>query len=238
MNRKFFGDTRDLFKYDLVRHIMKSVPELTNFTFVPMLTAGAGVRKSAAKSDMKKAHRAGRAGSQNIALVRQMERLQEIDDDIAYFSGIRDYFTHEKISVEIIGDTLFSHKERARYFQNLYTGLPKSSLIFLDPDTGLEESSPSDKHLLFEEVEQVYSHMDTKSILMIYQHFPRVKREGYVRRRSRQLEKLLGACPVTITDNEIVFFLVAKSSRVRSQIETVIGRYADTYPVLTSCSDA
>lgn len=38
MNRKFFGDTRDLFKLDLVCNIMKNLPELDSFTFVPMLT--------------------------------------------------------------------------------------------------------------------------------------------------------------------------------------------------------
>ena len=38
MNRKFFGDTRDLFKLDLVCHIMKNLTDLDNFTFVPMLT--------------------------------------------------------------------------------------------------------------------------------------------------------------------------------------------------------
>ena len=38
MNRMFFGDARDLFKFDLVRHIMKAFPDLASFTFVPMLT--------------------------------------------------------------------------------------------------------------------------------------------------------------------------------------------------------
>jgi len=38
MNRMFFGDARDLFKFDLVRHIMKAFPDLLSFTFVPMLT--------------------------------------------------------------------------------------------------------------------------------------------------------------------------------------------------------
>lgn len=39
INRKFFGDTRDLFKLDLVCHIMKNLKDLDNFIFVPMLIA-------------------------------------------------------------------------------------------------------------------------------------------------------------------------------------------------------
>lgn len=38
MNRLFFGDVRDLFKFDLIRHILKAFPDLLSFTFVPMLT--------------------------------------------------------------------------------------------------------------------------------------------------------------------------------------------------------
>lgn len=38
MNRLFFRDVRDLFKFDLIRHIMKAFPDLLSFTFVPMLT--------------------------------------------------------------------------------------------------------------------------------------------------------------------------------------------------------
>ena len=38
LSARNFGDTRDLFKFDLVRHIMKSLPDLKGFTFVPMLT--------------------------------------------------------------------------------------------------------------------------------------------------------------------------------------------------------
>lgn len=33
MNRMFFGDARDLFKFDLVCHIMKAFPDLASFTF-------------------------------------------------------------------------------------------------------------------------------------------------------------------------------------------------------------
>ena len=94
MNRTYFGDTGDLFKYDLVRHVMKALPVFQSFTFVPMLSAEpepAGKRKSMAK-DLDLEKKAGRAGSQNTGLVCHMKRLQEIDDDLEYFQLIKDYF--------------------------------------------------------------------------------------------------------------------------------------------------
>ena len=38
MNIHFSGDTRDLFKFDLARHLMKEIHELERFTFIPMIT--------------------------------------------------------------------------------------------------------------------------------------------------------------------------------------------------------
>ena len=64
MNGPSFGDTRDLFKFDLVRHIMKAIPVFDSFTFIPMLTdtpVQASGKRSAAR-DLKKATKSGRAG--------------------------------------------------------------------------------------------------------------------------------------------------------------------------------
>lgn len=234
MNRQFFGDTRDLFKYDLVRHIMKALPLFDSFTFIPMLTEGEPVKMSSTANDFEKATRHGRAGSQNHDLIAHMERLQEIDDDLEYFLTVGAYFRKENILLDIIDSSLFSHEKRARYFDNIAAHLPKKSLIFLDPDIGLAESKPSKKHLLLDEVKKIFERMDTKSALMIYQHFPREKHEEYVRRRCTELHNLTGTYPVNITDNEIIFFFLVNNPRLHENLEGVLSVYADTYPVLNS----
>jgi hypothetical protein len=238
MNRQFFGDTRDLFKYDLVRHIMKALLAFDSFTFIPMLTedTGPAKQKKSAVKNLEKAIKAGRAGSQNKDLMEHMERLQEIDSDLEYFQTIGAYFKKENIIVDILHKHPFSHEERGQYFDTIITRLPKKSLIFLDPDVGLEERQPSKKHLLFDEVKKIYDTMDTKSVLMIYQHFPREKHEGYVRRRCAELHNLTGSCPISITDNEIVFFLMEKNEKLRDTIEDTLALYANTYPALSSSS--
>jgi hypothetical protein len=239
MNIRFSGDTRDLFKFDLVRHLMKSFPELVSFTFIPMLTdrAEPSKQKKSATTDLLKAAKAGKAGSQNRSLMEHMGKLQEIEDDMDYFSGIESYFRQENILVDVLQKDRFSHEHRANYFGKLFEQFPKRSLVFLDPDTGLEVKNPTQRHLLFDEVKKIMDHMDTSSVLMIYQHFPREIREGYIRSRCSQLFELTGTQPVSITDNEIVFFLLAKGPEVRRRLADIVANYANSYPMLRSGAD-
>jgi hypothetical protein len=238
MNIHFSGDTRDLFKFDLVRHLMKSFPDLASFTFIPMLTdqAEPTKRKKSSTTDLLKAIKAGKAGSQNRNLMEYLGKMQEIEDDMDYFTGIQSYFRQENILVDVLQKDRFSHEHRANYFAKLFEQFPKKSLVFLDPDTGLEVKNPTRRHLLFEEVKKIAEHMDNTSILMIYQHFPRETHEGYIRDRCTQLGELTGTQPVSITDNEIVFFLLVKDPKIRRRLIDIVARYANSYPMLRSCA--
>jgi hypothetical protein len=238
MNRQYFGDTRDLFKFDLVRHIMKYLPDLSGFTYVPMMTetGNKGGQKKNTKKDLGRAYASGKAGTQNRDLSTLLEQLQEIESALEYVTGISSYFEHERIATEIFHKTRFTHENREHYFQNLLVHFPARSLVFFDPDTGLKERSPGDKYLLFSEVKTIHETMDTGSILMIYQHFPRVKRGAYIRNRCSQLATLTGSIPVAITDNEIIFFLITKNPKLKERMKNCIGSYADSYPDLNSCS--
>jgi hypothetical protein len=239
MNIRFSGDTRDLFKFDLVRHLMKSFPELASFTFIPMLTDQdkPTKKKKSATTDLLKAVKAGKAGSQNRSLMENLGKLQEIEDDMDYFTGIESYFRQENILVDVLQKDRFSHEHRANYFGKLFEKFPKKSLVFLDPDTGLEVKNPTRRHLLFDEVKKIADRMDNTSILMIYQHFPREIRNGYIRSRCTQLYELTGTQPVSITDNEIVFFLLVKEPKSRKRLIDIVANYANSYPMLHSCAD-
>ena len=237
MNRLFFGDARDLFKFDLVRHIMKAFPDLASFTFVPMLTeedVPAAKKKSPTK-DLGLAQKKGRAGTRNLNLMVDMGRLQEIDDDLEYFQGIQSYFKKENIIVDILHKDTFSHEHRVNYFNKMFEKFPENSLIFLDPDTGLEVKNPTQRHLLFDEVKKIFDRMDHQSVLIIYQHLPRVTREGYIQKRCGELAALTHSQPETITDNEIVFFILTKNPMVRTRLCAVLGEYAAIYNTLITC---
>jgi hypothetical protein len=237
MNRMFFGDVRDLFKFDLVRHIMKAFPDLASFTFVPMLTeeeSATGKKKTTTK-DLGLARKNGRAGTRNLELMEEMGRLQEIEDDLEYFHGVQSYFRKENIIVDVLHRDTFSHEHRMNYFNKMFEDFPVNSLIFLDPDTGLEVKNPTQRHLLYDEVKKIFDRMDHQSILMIYQHLPRVIRAGSIQKRCRELAVLTHSRPETITDNEIVFFILTKNPQLKTRLCAVLGDYADRYNTLTAC---
>jgi len=237
MNPQYFGDTRDLFKYDLARHIMKSMPELGYFAVVPMLTGtGAKGKKKSATKDLARAAEKGKAGTQNKELVALMELLQDVKSSTEYFTGIEEYGERERIAMKIFNQVPFSHENRNHYFRHVLAHFPRRSLVFLDPDTGLEESASSGKHLLLSETKALYDRMDTGSVLMIYQHYPRVNRKDYRRTRCLQLKELTGSSPAAITDNDIVFFLLAKNPEHAALLNDSIERYANTYPDLDACT--
>ena len=236
MNRMFFGDARDVFKFDLVRHIMKAFPDLASFTFVPMLTeeeSATGKKKTATK-DLGMAQKKGMAGTQNRELMEDMGRLQEIEDDLAYFHGVQSYFKKENIIVDVLHKDTFSHEHRENYFKRMFEKFPANSLIYLDPDTGLEVKNPTQRHLLFEEVKKIYDRMDHQSVLMIYQHLPRVTRDEYIKKRCRELALVTRSRPETITDNEIVFFILTKNPLLKTRLFAILGDYADTYNTLVT----
>jgi hypothetical protein len=215
---------------------MKSLPELAGFIFVPMLTETnpPGIGKGLGQKDLDNAYRSGKAGSQNRELNNHLQRLQEITDDIAYLDGIGTYFDKEKIVIDIAGRQKFTTRNQDSYFRSIFDTSPKNFLIFLDPDTGISESKADQKHVLLADIKKIYDHLDQGSVLMIYQHFPRVNHEKYVGRTCRQLEKLTGSEPVTITDNEIVFFLLAKNPKLADRLRNTLECYADTYPALST----
>ena len=167
--------------------------------------------------------------------MEHLGRLQEIESDMEYFTGIRWYFRKESIIVDILNEDRFSHENRRELFRKAARKLPGQSLIYLYPDTGLEVKNPTQRHLLFEEVKKIYNRMDKRSVMMIYQHIPRVVREGYIRKRCKELSEFTGTMPSTITDNEIVFFILANEPALQIKICAVLEEYMKTYTLLNKC---
>jgi hypothetical protein len=191
-------------------------------------------KKKSPALDLGRAVKNGKAGSQNKDLMEHLGKLQEIEDDLDYFTGISTYFKKENIMVDILHTARFAHEHRVNYFVKIFEKFPVKSLIFLDPDTGLEVKNPTQRHLLYEEVKKICNRMDNQSILMIYQHLPRQKHEGYVKSRCIRLHEYISVNPLTITDNEIVFFLITRNTQLRTRLGAVLEAYADTYPLLDS----
>jgi len=232
MKNQYFGDIRDLFKYDLIQRILTGIHSLQRFTFIPMLTKYDPKRRDGNKRDFDRAKKDSRPGTNNKKLIDFLEEYKDIEAAKRDFTEIENYFRLEGIEIVIYkkGHEYFDNTTREEYFKNIAEKLLHKSLVLVDPDIGLQVKNSTEKHLLYSEVGDLHRHMDKDSILMIYQHFPREKHIEYVRRRASELKKLTGDLPLWITDNEIIFSLLTKNDELKNQVARIISKYKRDYP--------
>jgi len=224
VKNQYFGDNKDLWKYDLVMTIMKA-GLVSHFTFLPMLTEpdGSGHGDSANRSRAS-------AGNDDMELVDFLDEcLREGKKDI---NEIDVFFRRHGVSVTIYngGSRYFTHQGRRQYFAGIGDELLSKSLVLVDPDNGLEVKRSGEKHILYGEVKALYDRMDEGSILMVYQYFPRVPRQQYLNTRMEELrEKVSGDYPVCISDNEVAFFFLTKDGSLEHALIHLISDYSGRY---------
>jgi len=228
MKNQYFGDVRDLFKYDLALHLLERVKRLNRMLFIPMLTPDDGTGHGG-KIDWERA----KAGSRNRELVDFLRsRVEEGRRDVR---EIEPFYRERGVEIRIHGDGqgYFSMADRASYFQSLDERMLRSSLVVLDPDIGLEVKDADEKHLMYSEVKQLYRRMGYNSLMMIFQYLPRVNRPTYLYQRTMELKGLTGDQPEHITDNEVVFFFLCKNPALKDEMRAALRDYARTYPQLS-----
>ena len=223
MKNQYFGDVRDLFKYDLIQHLISNIDCLKQLFFVAMLTPDDN-----SKEGNKVSFNKAKAGYNNTQLVNFLYDALVTERKL---NKIISYFKSHNIKTELI-EEIFDHNQRKEYFQNITKGSLDKSIIFFDPDNGLEVKNNNEKHLLFDELKMVINNMDDDSVVMIYQHFPRVKRLQYIELRKKEIVHNTKTQCTFISDNEIVFFFIAKNNYLLKEIKNNIRQYNKRYPKL------
>ena len=215
MKNQYFGNGRDLFKYDLLLDILAGVPALARrLTYVPMLTPD--------DASGEGAHRPQRIGRRRAHLAAFLASgIRDIRTLGAFFmvEGVK-YLPYR------VAD-YFDPAQRAEYFASI-PAAALEALIFFDPDVGLETGSQrymrrggSEKYLLYEEVASVFRRATASSAVVIYQHLQRNKRKlaGDIIARAEGLGRALAVPGVGyVTDDDVVFYGVGRSARVHEPL--------------------
>ncbi|MFX1537037.1 MAG: hypothetical protein ACFFDI_22730 [Promethearchaeota archaeon] len=232
MKNQYFGDTRDLFKYDLVLELLTKLSELKQFTFIPMLT-----ENEKSSHGEKTNYELAKAGNKRKRLIEFLtECLENGRRDIREIEPFFKEYKFER-EVKIIlyeKESFFSNINRLEYFQSIRKELLEDSLILIDPDIGLAVKSiqgREEKYVKYQEIKSLEEKMNKNSIIMIFQYIPRVKREPYFLKISRALNRNISRdFPVFyISDNQIVFFLLIKDLNIEEKLVRALYDYSEKY---------
>jgi len=166
MKQQYFGDARDYFKYELLTSLMRGLPRLGQLTCVWMLTPPTVRREG------------NRAFLPDPRLPELTEffrsRLRNGSRDLGQ---MRTFFASCGFRYFPYGDAppYFSMVSRQSYFRDIPDKALAGSLVFFDPDTGMEPRRLLDKHLGFGELADVFDRLDRDSVAVVYQHLRRVR---------------------------------------------------------------
>lgn len=204
MKNQYFGDRRDFFKYDLVLTFIEKIDSLRTFTFTPMLT----------ENDVTKEGNVTQYdGSRRKDLEAHLRNcLQTSSRDIR---NLRSFMSSQDgVDCKPYKDAeYFSHASRKEYFDGIDSSFLHNAVILIDPDTGFEVKNMNQRkrYLRFSDLKQVFDRAEN-SLVVVHQHIPRKKRLPYFTEIANRIKDWLDVdqC-ICISDNEIVFFVIATS---------------------------
>jgi hypothetical protein len=215
MKNQYFGDTRDLFKYDLLEHLMDHL-DPRRFAFIAMLT-----KDDHTAHGLKRNYRAAKAGYNNEDLIRFLE--QNSSGDKKDFTRIKTYYQQKKIDA-LIYDRPFKHGNRPAYFIELPTDYLRSPLIFFDPDIGFRpKSSFDERHLDLFEFVYIFQQAPENSALMTIQFYPCLERPKYIKDKLSELKTATGLDFLSIGTTEVLFLFTSKSPQTHKKLARVSG---------------
>jgi hypothetical protein len=126
-----------------------------------------------------------------------------------------------------------SRVERTSWSKDMLNALPDSDLLFFDPDNGIEVSSKaigqkgSSKYIYWEELIQSWNHAKS---LLVFQHFPRVKRDEYIPARVEEMAFHLPGSSVIPLRSANVLFLLAHRPTDSARISGVVDLVKEKWP--------
>jgi len=228
VNNGYFGDVKDLFKFDLIETLAKAMG-IDQFTFVTMLT---GPLEKETEGQLLKYE--GQTGWHNKGLVKFLDDcVKGSNRDVV---RIKDYFDSRGINTCIYGDTegCFDVKSRSKYFNDINADIIDKAIIFIDPDIGFQIKKSKEKHVLFSEVLNVFRVMSDDSLLIVFQHLnlPWDTPEYTIQRVLENTPEDLRRSSLWLRNHQVIYFFFFKDSRIEAQLRTSLNAYQSEYPAL------
>jgi hypothetical protein len=224
MKNQYVGDVTDACKYALLREFQRALP-------TERLVMGWMLTDDDEGPD-----------GNRTAYLAQPEKYRDVDTDL--FDGIAALMSSGVRTIDAVlergilgGATSHSRivvddvDERAAWFAELEAMAPASSLLFLDPDNGLETKKKkgrkdSNKFVYWDEVED----LSRSRSLVIFQHWRRVNHEQMAADLRAELRARTSIHDVFDVRSPNVLFLVASRPADTNLLVGAAERVADRWP--------
>lgn len=199
MRYQFFLDARDYVKYALLDDLMKQL-DLSQLTLIWMLTPDVGNTHGS---------RRPRFDPNRSALNAFFQR-----DPRPNLWDVKEYFDDRGYHCTSYGDRpdgYITRANREEYFKLVDDALLKDALVFLDPDNGVEpRGGASPLHLKLDELSRLWTRMDGRSILLVYQHKPRVAADVFWPDVANRTAEALGNEVLVLPFKDVGFLVAAR----------------------------
>lgn len=222
---KYFGDSRDYFKYDLIAFLLDN-GSLQNYAFIPMLTSNRIDKEGNKKSKY--------IDGKSKKLLEFINRSNS--KDLGHWEKFLKPYVVQYKTIHPINKTFFSDATREAYWSK-FEAISKTAnaLVFIDPDTGLETGKPAylkkqgrEKYIMNNELAGLFNNLDNGSVLMIYQHLPnnKHKHKEAVSKKIIQAEATTN-CPYieAYREDDLAFIFLIKSDVMHKSINKLLDIY-------------
>lgn len=199
MRYQFFLDARDYVKYALLDDLMSQL-NLAQLTLIWMLTP-----------DVGNTH-----GSRRPKFDPSRPALNEFfqQDPRPSLWDVKGYFEQRGYRCTSYRDQpagYITRVNRDEYFASIGDELLKDALVFLDPDNGVEpRGGASPLHVRLEELQQLWGRMDDRSVLVIYQHKPRIAADVFWPDVAGRTSEALGNNVLVLPFRDVGFLVAAR----------------------------
>ncbi len=120
---------------------------------------------------------------------------------------------------------------RANYFASIPQAALRRSVVFFDPDNGMEPAGGATAaHLKYQELLSVLKRMDRQSIAVVYQHLPRKRGDVFWPATAAVLRGALGEQVGYVAAGDVAFYCIALSESVGRRLETALRQFAEHWP--------
>jgi hypothetical protein len=226
MKHQYFGDRHDFYKYDLLLHLMSANAGLgfAQLVFGVMLTPDDGSTDGGFT-----AYAAGRRDARLCSWLQ--EHVAHGTRDIRLLADFPAIATAAWTYTPVLDEVPVGDSRRRDFFAYIATAVTPSTLLFLDPDIGFVVSSTTSstrpKYVDWPEVVRLYDLVDERSLMLVYQHAQRMKREVFY---ARLIESLRARCEITnasviAPDGSVCYALIAKTPQRLREVETALAPY-------------